>query len=100
MTNKNEIVQNDAVQDEVLQDEILDVVSGGSIIGVPKSGENTAIVRAQKHIDTAWEIIKTRQEWKFKDREMELQAKKMWMDAAFNLPDAIGKIVGLFKGGA
>ena len=89
MTNKN----------EVIQDAIPDIIDGQVRIGVPKGGENTAMKRAQKHIDQAWEILKTRHKWQIKYRELEMQAKKMWMDALFN-QELIGKITSLFKGGA
>ena len=95
MTNKNEIVK-----DNVVQDTVLDSVAGGIITGIHKGEENTVIKLSQKRIDQMWEILKTRHEWQTKDRELDMQAKKMWMDAAFNLPDVIGKITGLFKGGA
>ena len=97
---------DDVIQSEVIQDAALDDVAGGLRLCVPRNEGNMREV-TQKQIDAAWERVKEKMGWKFKnreldqkDRELDMQAKKMWIDAAFNLPDVIGKITGLFKGGA
>lgn len=100
MENKAEIIQ-----DEVIQDEVLDSVAGGVGIGIPAQDGNMEKLTA-KEIDRRWEIVKERQGWIFKNREMdqkdkelELEAKKMWLGFGMDLFKAGTEIAKMITGG-
>lgn len=63
-----------------MPEEQLDLVTGGVEIGIPTGKDNTREFRKEE-LDRMWNVIKQRKEWEFKDRELELQSKKMWLDA-------------------
>ena len=96
MQNNDEVIQN-----EIIQDSVLDNVTGGAVrTGVPRNEGNMREV-TKKQLDDAWERVKEKMGWKFKereldqkDRELDLKAKQMWIDAGFKVTDLI---TGLFK---
>ena len=81
----------------VMQDELLNKVAGGVEICIPSGKDNTKEY-TKEELDRMWEIVKQRQEWKFKDKEMELKAKKMWIDAGLEVgkiaKDVVTKLLG------
>lgn len=100
MENKAEIIK-----DEVIQDEVLDNVAGGVGICIPARDGNMEKLTA-KEIDRRWEIVKERQGWEFKnrtlgqkDKELELKAKKMWIDFGMDVFKSGSEIAKLLMGG-
>lgn len=91
-----------------MQEELLDKVAGGVEIGIPAGGSNTHQYNKEE-MDRIWEVLKQRMEWKFKSQELEIQAKKIWIDAGLDLAktvmgsgtvkDVIMKLVGNVVGG-
>lgn len=71
-----------------MQEDLLDKVAGGVEIGIPAGGDNTHEYKKEE-LDRMWEIIKQRQEWEFKNKELEIQAQKVWIDAGLDLAKTI-----------
>ena len=91
--------------DEVIQDEVLDSVAGGVGICIPSQDGNMDKL-TEKEIDRTWDVVKERMGWHHKkreldqkDRELDLQAKKMWRDAGMDLLKTGPDIAKLFMGG-
>lgn len=72
------------VTKEPMKKELLDKVSGGVEIGIP-SGNSNVKEYNDAEIASRWEAIKSRMEWEFKNKELELKAKQMWIDAGLDL---------------
>ena len=80
--------------------EMLDFVAGGVQIGIPSGEDNTHEFRKEE-LDRMWTVIKQRKEWEFKDKELENQAKKMWLDALLGngaVTNVLNKIIPKLPG--
>ena len=81
----------------IMQEELLDKVAGGVEIGIPSGDDNTKQY-TDEELDRLWDVVKQRQEWKFRTKELELQAKKMWIDAGLEVAKIavdVAKLVAL-----
>ena len=82
----------------VMQDELLNKVAGGVEICQPSGNDNTKQY-TDEELDRLWNVVKQRQEWKFRTKELELQAKKMWIDAGLEVIKIAVDVAKLTVGG-
>ncbi|MBO6205158.1 MAG: hypothetical protein J6O13_16680 [Selenomonas sp.] len=82
-----------------MQEELLNSVAGGVEIGIP-SGNDNMYQSTTEDIERRWKVIVQRKEWKFKDKEMELKAQQMWINAGMDLLKSGTDIAKLCMGGA
>lgn len=71
-----------------MKEELLNKVTGGVEVGIPTGNSNNQQFNKEE-MDRMWEIIKQRQEWEFKSKELEIQAKKVWIDAGLDLAKTV-----------
>ena len=71
-----------------MKEELLKKVSGGVEVGIPSGKENLKEYN-EAELNRRWDVIKQRMEWKFKTKEQEMQAKKLWIDAGLDLAKKI-----------
>jgi hypothetical protein len=81
-----------------IQEELLESVAGGLTSGIPTSESNTAEF-TKDMMTRNWEEFKQQMEWNFKDKELELKAKQMWLDAAMKPGEWIFNIGKTLLGG-